>query len=600
MLATLLLLVVGTPPAAAREWVVDGTNGRFAEGGLSGLEVSTAADVATLVLQRAILWSFTRTDAPLFGPFSAQPLPNGSVLITDRDNASVIEVSRAKSMAWSYTQRDDAQLVSPNFAERLPNGNTLIVDRRADRVFEVTRAKEVVWEYGVQSDSTAPGSLVDPYSATRLSNGNTLIVDNRGGTRVIEVRSSDYDSSSPTLGYTEASIVWRYGRDNDAGTGEGQLSSPRQAARLANGNTLIVDAADQEFAGNRVLEVDGDGNILWEFDGHTMSPPVKPSGAVQMPNGHFLIVAEEGNGSVYEVDGDGTFVGSYSSQDLFFDGSTAAKLRSVQPTRTGSLMISDQGNQRVYEVGFPAFGTLTSPTLDLELPGVKKTLGRIQVASDTPAGTAVAVEYSLDGGPWKAVGGDGALPAGTTAVTVRYRVTLSTSDQGISPLLSALVITYDIAPPPTTTTTHVVTSTTTAHTGTTRTTGGTGTTAGTSGTTGSSGTATGTSGTDSANTTRPIGGPVPPPMAEVGETAPRTTTTVGTVPPAIDADLTNGNVLDPSGSALATGTPAGSGAQGWGVALTMLVVPYLAGVLVAASGGSDFVGRLIPRPLKLR
>ncbi len=201
---------------------------------------------------------------------------------------------------WSYTRlADNPALLNVYSAQRLPNGNTLIVDRRADFVIEVTPAKEIVWRYGAQTDSLQPGSLYDPFSAVRLANGNTLIVDNRGGTRVIEVRSSDYDPADPALGYTADSIVWQYGQAGDAGIGTNQLASPRFAQRLANGNTLITDAGDQVYAGHRVIEVTPGGDIVWQYGvagevGRDLGHLDKPAAAQRLANGNTLIVEETG------------------------------------------------------------------------------------------------------------------------------------------------------------------------------------------------------------------------------------------------------------------------------------------------------------------
>ena len=184
-------------------------------------------------------------------------------------------------------------------ARRLANGNTLIVDRRADFVIEVSPAKRIVWRYGVNTDSLAPGSLFDPFSAQRLANGNTLIVDNRGGTRVIEVRSADYNPDAPNLGYSQSSIVWQYGIAGSGGTGPGQLASPRHAQRLENGNTLITDSADQVYAGHRVIEVVPDGSIVWQFGvtgerGTDSTHLFKPAASQRLSSGNTVIVEEDG------------------------------------------------------------------------------------------------------------------------------------------------------------------------------------------------------------------------------------------------------------------------------------------------------------------
>jgi outer membrane protein assembly factor BamB len=98
------------------------------------------------------LWSF-----PAPGAWSANPLPNGNVLITDR--LGVREVTRRGDAAWSWSPADTPayKFASLQQAWRLPNGNTVINNwvnewsKNGDnapgavQAIEVTPAKEVVW-----------------------------------------------------------------------------------------------------------------------------------------------------------------------------------------------------------------------------------------------------------------------------------------------------------------------------------------------------------------------------------------------------------------------------------------------------------------------
>ena len=149
---------------------------------------------------------------------------------------------------------------APYAAQRLSNGHTLITDRGSGSVIEVDSAKKVVWRYGDGTAGLEAGRLVDPVYAVRIGGGNTLIVDSTGGYRVIEVRSSDYDSSQAANGYSASSIVWRYGTDGVSGVGAGKLAGPMQAQRLSERPHLIADAG-----GHRVIEVDPSGTIKWQF-----------------------------------------------------------------------------------------------------------------------------------------------------------------------------------------------------------------------------------------------------------------------------------------------------------------------------------------------
>lgn len=295
MMLTLLLLVLPDSALAVRAWVEGGASGHpLGTGQMEDVVVVKTGSAPGVKLERKILWQY-RAPGEDFDPFSADVLPSGNVLVASRSN-EVFEITRGGRVVWSYTRLDDnPDLSNINAAQRLPNGNTLITDRRADFVIEVNPAKKVVWRYGANPNSTGPGSLIDPFSAQRLPNGNTLIAENRGGNRVIEVRSSDYDPSAPNLGYTESSIVWSYGQTGVPGLAPNQLMSPRHAVRLSNGNTLITDSsASQDSAyGHRVIEVTPDHRTVWSFgepgvaggdDTHLNGP----SAAQRLSNGNTL------------------------------------------------------------------------------------------------------------------------------------------------------------------------------------------------------------------------------------------------------------------------------------------------------------------------
>lgn len=109
-----------------------------------------------------VLWSF-----PATGPWSANPLPDGNALITDR--MGVREVTRRGDSVWSWTPADAPgyKFASLQDAWRLKNGNTVINNwvnewtKNGDnapgsaQAIEVTPAKQVVWalrEWGPENN----------------------------------------------------------------------------------------------------------------------------------------------------------------------------------------------------------------------------------------------------------------------------------------------------------------------------------------------------------------------------------------------------------------------------------------------------------------
>ncbi len=158
-------------------------------------------------------------------PNDVTVLENRHLLIMDRNNDRVVEVSTEGEIFWQYDQ-----LNRPHNADRLPNGNTLVCNSEDNHVVEIDPQGQVVWTFG----DAFP--LNWPRDADRLANGNTLVTDTRNG-RVLEV--------SP-----EGEVVWSF-------TG---LALPYEADRLENGDTLIADGDHR-----RVIEVSPEGEIVWQF-----------------------------------------------------------------------------------------------------------------------------------------------------------------------------------------------------------------------------------------------------------------------------------------------------------------------------------------------
>ncbi|HEX9640955.1 MAG TPA: arylsulfotransferase family protein [Candidatus Krumholzibacteria bacterium] len=92
------------------------------------------------------------------------------------------------------------------------------------------------------------GDFLLQHDPRALSNGNILLFDNHGrpgASRVLELEPQ------------ELTVVWEY-----AGSADMPFFSDTcgTAARLANGNTLVTESDN-----GRAFEVDGEGEIAWEF-----------------------------------------------------------------------------------------------------------------------------------------------------------------------------------------------------------------------------------------------------------------------------------------------------------------------------------------------
>ena len=85
--------------------------------------------------------------------FAAVRLPSGNTLIATGNGHSVLEVTPAKEIAWSFTQEDakDFQLAWMTTLQVLPSGNIVVGNCHAGpanpQIFEVDRDKRVVWRF---------------------------------------------------------------------------------------------------------------------------------------------------------------------------------------------------------------------------------------------------------------------------------------------------------------------------------------------------------------------------------------------------------------------------------------------------------------------
>ena len=142
------------------------------------------------------------------------------------------------------------ELLDGSLADRIPafaEGNLLISVLKIDAIAVLDMEREeIVWAMS--------GLWSEQHQPTVLPNDRLLIFDNRGERfeqdgGLKESRVFEFDPATHR-------VYWRYG-----GSGEDFYShSCGSAARLPNGNTLITESDN-----GRAIEVDPDGQIVWEY-----------------------------------------------------------------------------------------------------------------------------------------------------------------------------------------------------------------------------------------------------------------------------------------------------------------------------------------------
>lgn len=178
-----------------------------------------------------------------------------------------------------------------------------------------------------RTDLHDPSILDKPLGVERLPNGNTLITDTGG---------AFYTATDDSIMEVDANgnIVWQY---------VGDMTFPHSAERLADGSTLISDTSN-----DRVFAVDTQGTILWSSDdwgdgtGNLSdgSHLRYPNDAELLENGHLLIT-DRNNDRVVEVDDQGVVVWSVVG---------LKRPHNADRLSNGNTIISDSENNAIVEV----------------------------------------------------------------------------------------------------------------------------------------------------------------------------------------------------------------------------------------------------------
>jgi len=433
VLATWLLACAMPSLAHAASWV-EGTPTRpFSLAIPGGLIVTTDTADPSLVVPYAAATVFDGTSIE-FEPRSIRLLPDGSALVACGKHGVILHVSASGRVLRQYSGADIDGLRRPFDAAPTTGGGMLIVDRAEvqgqGRVFRVDSALNVVWQFGGTGDAMGAGQVFDPFTAVQLPGGHTLIADSLGS-RVIEVDDAT------------GQIVWSYGQFRVSGTGSGHLDRPHSAQRLANGNTLICDSEN-----DRVIEVDRSKVIVWSYGtgtaGSGAGQLANPNSANRLPNGNTLI-SDSDNARVIEVDRSGRVVELFGAGARTPSGGTLSDPRAALRLGDGSTLIADLGNMRLAAYRYTPHREWVAVSKPIDpAPGAHKRFSTMKVDATVPDGALLAVEYSIDGGPWADLHGP-ALPSDTIGVYIRYRLRLTTGAGDAAPIVKGITVTWQVA-----------------------------------------------------------------------------------------------------------------------------------------------------------
>jgi hypothetical protein len=213
-------------------------------------------------------------------------------------------------------------------------GNILITDQFNNRVIEVSRDGQIVWSFGSGNPSLCnpgAGAVIAPNDAERLAFDLTLIAGT-GTAACPDNRVIVVDR--------EGHIVFQYGQAGVAGSGPNQLNVPVFALETPYGTLLITDQAN-----NRVIEVSLQGEIIHQYgpalDGNNTLN--NPNSAELTPSGQVLL-ADENNNRVLELLGGGSSVVLFDIDHGFNTVAFASQLPN------NNFLITDSGHNRIVEI----------------------------------------------------------------------------------------------------------------------------------------------------------------------------------------------------------------------------------------------------------
>ena len=220
-----------------------------------------------------------------------------------RDSIFVVDTRTGeRTYEWSAQSAYDLDSGGPfpydwthvNDVERLPDGRYMLSLRNQDSVAFVEPGSGVdpAWTLGADDNDRILNEQHNPDYIPAGERPAVLVADSQND-RIVEYRRQD-GSWVRTWTWTDDAMAW-----------------PRDADRLPNGHTLVGDTNS-----GRVLEVDTDGDVVWEIDGVGVYDVerigTEPSGREPVPAGR-LGLENRSSGAVAGESGSGGGTGAFAS-----------------------------------------------------------------------------------------------------------------------------------------------------------------------------------------------------------------------------------------------------------------------------------------------
>lgn len=195
-------------------------------------------------------------------------LENGNVLVAW--GSDVKEFTRDKKVVFSYTKSKQNKEIGT--VARLENGNTLITELGAKpRLMEVSPKGDVVVDVPLKPETD--NGHMQTRMARKLANGNYLVP------HLLAFKVKEYTP--------KGEVVAAFPTDGDHLGGRDAHNWPFTAIRTPTGTTVIGCTH-----GNRVIEVDAKGEIIWQVTNDDVGGIIDDACGVQrLTNGNTVIAS---------------------------------------------------------------------------------------------------------------------------------------------------------------------------------------------------------------------------------------------------------------------------------------------------------------------
>ena len=234
--------------------------------------------------------------------------------------------------------------------------NILIADQFNNRVIEVDRRGNIVWHFGLGPADFSPASIIGTNDAQRV--GELTLM---AGTGTPGGQPEAPDCTNPSgcpdnrvlLVDRNGNIIWQYGQFGVSGSGPDQLNVPVQNTWLPNRHVLITDQANE-----RIIEVDvATKGIVWQYgttgvSGNGPNQLNNPNCAELLENGHILICDENNNRAIEvtrKLPLGGDIVWQYGSGDPNVNGPVSG-VAFASRLKNGNTLITDSNHSRIVEI----------------------------------------------------------------------------------------------------------------------------------------------------------------------------------------------------------------------------------------------------------